>query len=116
MALLFRLAVLESAALLAAFYGIVVYKIATGNIGLTGLLDAKQPDGRPAFSAARLQLLMFTVVVAGYYLHEIIVNPHRAALPDLPQSVVAALGGSHAVYLGGKTLTAFLPPRLRKQG
>jgi hypothetical protein len=114
MDLLHRLAVIEGSVLLAGFFGVVLYRIVIGEISLAGLLDAKQPDGRPTFSPARLQLLIFTVVIAGYYLHLVVADPHRDSLPDLPQSVVAALGGSHAVYLGGKALSAFIQPLLKK--
>jgi hypothetical protein len=114
MNLLTRLAVIEGGVLLAGFFGIVLYKIVVGDISLAGLLDAKLPDGRRSFSPGRLQLLIFTVVVAGYYLHAVVANPHRDSLPDLPPSVVAALGGSQAVYLGGKALSAFLQPLLKK--
>jgi glycerol uptake facilitator-like aquaporin len=115
MDLLTRLAVIEGIILFAGFFGLVLYKIVVGEIPLAGLLDAKQPDGRRAFSPARLQLLIFTVVVAGYYLHLVIANPHRDSLPDLPPSVVGALGGSHAAYLGGKVLS-LVQPWLKKQG
>jgi hypothetical protein len=115
MELLHKVAVIEGGVLLAGFFGIIVYKMAIGEIPLAGLLDAKQPDGRPSFSPARLQLLIFTVVVAAYYLHLVIANPHRDSLPDLPPSVVGALGGSHVAYLGGKALSAFIQPLLKKQ-
>jgi hypothetical protein len=38
--------------------------------------------------------------VAGYYLLQVIHNPKE--LPEMPALMVAALGGSHALYLGGK--------------
>jgi|HubBroStandDraft_3_1064219.scaffolds.fasta_scaffold03153_5 glycerol uptake facilitator-like aquaporin len=114
MNLLHKLVVIEGFVLLAGFFGIVVYKIAIGEIPLAGLLDAKNPDGRPSFSPARLQLLIFTVGVAAYYLHAVVANPHRDSLPDLPQSVVAALGGSHAAYLGGKAVSVFIQPLLKR--
>lgn len=115
MDLLYRLAVIEGTVLLAAFFGLVLYKIVTGEIPLAGLLDTKEPDGQAAFSPARLQMLIFTVVIAGYYLHLVIANPHRDSLPDLPQSVVGVFGGSHAVYLGGKAFSSFIQPLLKKQ-
>ncbi|HYL06340.1 MAG TPA: hypothetical protein VE075_09890 [Thermoanaerobaculia bacterium] len=112
--MLYRLAVIEGAVLFAGFFGLVVYKMAVGEIPLERLLDAKQPDGRQAFSPARLQMLIFTLVVAGWYLHQVMVSKDRSSLPDLPQSVVGALGGSHAVYLGGKVMSAVVQPAMKR--
>jgi hypothetical protein len=114
MDLLTRLAVIEGAVLLAGFFGLVLYKIVVGEISLAGLLDAKLPDGQQAFSPARLQLLIFTVAVAAHYLHAAYVSPQHDTLPGLPQGVIAALAGSQAVYLGGKALSTFLKPLLKK--
>jgi hypothetical protein len=127
-----RLVFLEGCALLLGFFAIVVFKIATGKISLEWLLYTK-PRTRPkpraeqgvvaepadkkapsSFSPARLQLLIFTVAVALQYLHAILVNPQRDSLPDLPQGVVAALGGSQAVYLAGKAISTYIQPLHRK--
>jgi hypothetical protein len=113
MDLLFRLAVIECGVLLLSFFGMVLWKIAVGEISLAGLLTTKEPGGGSTFSPARLQLLIFTVVVAGTYLHAALATPRPQALPTLPNSVIAVLGGSHAVYLGGKTLSTFIQPLLR---
>jgi hypothetical protein len=110
-----RLAALEGGLLLVGFFGIVLYKIVVGQISLAGLLNAStEPGVPPAFSPARLQLLIFTVAVAAHYLHAVYVSPQRDSLPILPQGVVAALGGSQAVYLGGKALSAFVKPLLKR--
>ena len=139
MELLARMVVIEGGVLLCGFFAVVLYKIVTGTISLEGLLDTKEPGkvprkapaGGPAaegvegvapgppvrrqtLSPARLQLLIFTVVVAAQYLHAIIVNTQRDSLPGLPQGVVAALGGSQALYLGGKALSAYIQPLHRK--
>jgi len=113
MDLLFRLAVIECGVLLLSFFGMVLWKIAVGEISLAGLLTTKEPGGGSTFSPARLQLLIFTVVVAGNYLHAALATPRPHALPPLPNSVIAVLGGSHAVYLGGKALSTFIQPLLR---
>src|SRR5580704_17557869 len=103
MDLLTRLTPIVGGALLLGFFGVCLYKMAIGEISLAGLLYTKEPSvladgavgGAPGekandatFSPARLQLLIFTVVVAANYLHGVIVNPHQDELPGLPQGVV----------------------------
>lgn len=110
-----RLVVVEACVLVGGFYAVVLYKLVTGEISLAGLLDSKEPGGRSVFSPARLQLLIFTVVVAAKYLHDVVVDPRRDALPSLPMSVIVALGGSQVVYLGGKAMSAYIQPLLKKQ-
>jgi hypothetical protein len=131
MNLLARLAAIEGCLVLLAFFGLVLFKIVIGEISLAGLLRTKtQPRPPPGggesephepefrdpktFSPARLQLLIFTVVVAAQYLQAVIANPQRDALPGLPAGLVAALGGSQAVYLGGKALSTFIQPLLER--
>jgi len=113
MNLISRLAVIECSVLVGGFFGIVLYRIVDGDISLAGLLDTKGPGNRPNRSPARLQLLIFTIVVAANYLHSVIVDPRRDSLPAIPLSVIVALGGSHAVYLGGKAVSAYIQPLLK---
>jgi hypothetical protein len=113
MTFLAKLATVAGGILVGGFFGVVLLKIATGEISLAYLLSAEDAAGRWAYSPARLQLLIFTVGVAANYLHSVLVNPHGNSLPDLPMSVVAVLGGSHAVYLGSKAFSAFLQPLLK---
>ena len=115
MDLLTRLATIEAGILVGGCFAVVAYKLLTGQIPLAGLLYGKEPGGRATFSPARLQLLIFTAAVATRYLGEVIANPRQDSLPHLPLSVVAALGGSHAVYLGGKAVSAYIQPLLRIQ-
>jgi len=69
--------------------------------------DKTSPSGfRTEFSPGRSQLLMFTIVTAGYYLLQVIHNPR--AFPQIPVSWVAALGGSHALFLAGKAKSMLL--------
>lgn len=113
MLLLTRLTFLAVSFLTLGFAAVVLLQIVMGRISLEGLLDTKDDRGRMSFSPARLQLLIFTVAVAGRYLHAVFVNPGQGSLPSLPVSVIAALGGSHAVYLGGKAFTSFIQPLLK---
>lgn len=80
----------------------VAYKIFTGGIRLSGLLSAKDDRNNPSFSPGRAQMLMATVLTALYYLLQVIQNPSADSLPSLPNTLVGILGGSHAIYLGGK--------------
>lgn len=113
MTLLTKLTFLAGSTLILGIAAVVLWQIVMGRIRLAGLLDTKDAGGRRSFSPARLQLLIFTVVVAGRYLHAVLVNPSQESLPDLPLGVIAALGGSQAAYLSGKAFTTFIQPLLK---
>jgi hypothetical protein len=84
--------------LLGGLMVVVVYKLFTGGIDLSGLLT----DAKGRFSPGRAQMLMATVLTAVYYLIQVTENPSTDSLPPLPATLVGILGGSHAIYLGGK--------------
>ena len=113
MPLLLKLTTIAAGALLFGFLGIVLLKLANGTISLVGLLETKGPSGPPSFSPARLQMLIATVVVAAQYLHAVVTCAPPGSLPKLPAAAVAVLGGSQAVYLGGKALDTFIQPLLK---
>jgi hypothetical protein len=115
MELLTKLATIEVGILVGGCFAVVAYKLVIGEISLAGLLYSKEPAGRAAFSPARLQLLIFSAAVAAIYLGEVIAHPRQDSLPHLPLSVVIALGGSHALYLGGKMVSAYIHPLSRIQ-
>ena len=98
--------------LLFGFLLVVVVKILTGVVSMTGLLDSVDGSGRRVFSAARLQMLLVTLYVAVEYLRAVAANPNVNSLPTLPDWVVPALAGSQAVYLGGKTYAMVIRPLL----
>ncbi len=112
------LAYWEGVILLGGFFGIVVWKLMTGGISLSGLLDGDIRDPGSAdksgystyASAGRAQALIFTVFAALYYLLQVMQNPRE--FPKLPHELVGALAGSQALYLGGKA-QAMLLGRLR---
>jgi hypothetical protein len=112
MARLADFAAIAAGLLLAGFFGVVVFQMVSGRISLAGLLDTKG-SGRRTFSPGRLQMLIATVVIAGRYLYSVAVNPQQAALPTLHPAELAVLGGSQAVYLGGKAIDAYLQPILK---
>ncbi len=62
----------------------------------TGLLRASDNT----LSPGRVQLLVLTLLTAVQYLLATLQDPSR--MPSLPAPLVAALGGSQAIYLGAK--------------
>lgn len=98
----------EGLLLLAGFFGIVFWKLLSGNIVLDQLFegdirdrDPKNADGySPYISAGRVQSFLVTVFVALYYLLQVIQNPTQ--FPKLPVGLIVALASSQVLYLGGK--------------
>ena len=97
-----RLAYWEGLILIGGIFGLIFWKMFNGEISLKYLLygDQRDPQNPTFLSPARTQLLLFTIYVAGYYLLQVVHDP--TSLPQIPNSLLVALGGSHAVYLGGK--------------
>jgi len=93
----------EMIIILAGLMVVVVYKLFTGGINLSGLLTSKA--GQANFSPGRAQMLMATLLTAMYYLIQVIENPSNNSLPPLPGTLVGVVGGSHLIYLGGKAWT-----------
>jgi len=99
-----------------ALASIVAYRLLTGEIDMRGLLFEKTVGKAGAvvgtYSPARLQLLMLTVAAAAHYFSLVVMNLHagQAQFPDLPQKWLLILGGSHSIYLGGKTYSLFGGP------
>lgn len=101
----------EGIILIGGFVCVVVWKLATGEISLDYLLygDAKAnrgADEQTFFSSGRAQMLLATVTIAGYYLLQVIQDPTH--FPAVPNELIAALGTSHAIYLGGKAQSLYL--------
>ena len=99
-------AAFETWFLLGAFALIVGYKMLTGRIVTSGLLRDKERDG---LSPSRIQLLLFTFVGAGAYLASVtrMFTDSSPQLPEVPVELLLLAGGSHAVYLGGKSYLRF---------
>lgn len=100
----------EGLILIGGLFGIVVWKMMTGEIPLEQLFegDSLARDGtRSSYaSGGRVQAFLVTIYVAFYYLMQVIHNPKE--FPEVPTSVVGVLAGSHAVYLGGKARAMLL--------
>ena len=110
---LVRLGEIAYAVLFAGFFCVILWKIATGEMSLSYLLDGdvrdtNSPDGS-GFSATpsggRAQMLSVTLSVALWYLLQVIHNPKQ--FPQLPDTMLGTLAGSHIVYLGGKAQGLF---------
>jgi hypothetical protein len=91
--------------LFGGFFGVVFWKLASGDIPLDRLLEnsaspSQSADGNA--SAGRTQSLGITLFVALYYLVHVIQNPKE--FPEIPGLLVTILAGSQAMYLGGKSL------------
>jgi hypothetical protein len=118
----------EISGFLFALFGIVLGQLFTGQISTKNLLygrksDAGEPildaDGKKTgfkkkentlyFSPERVQLLMFTLSAGFYYLTQVLNSKTPGTLPDVPTSWTTAMGGSNAIYLGGKALARFWP-------
>jgi uncharacterized YccA/Bax inhibitor family protein len=110
------LASYEGLILIGGFFGIVFWKLLTGRIDLSHLLegDIRDPNSADGYStqasAGRVQSLVITLFAALYYLFQVIHNPK--VFPKLPNGLIEAMAGSQAVYLGGKA-QAMLVGRLR---
>lgn len=107
MHLLFRLAQWEIMALLGGLAAVVAIQLLTGDINTRYLLygtitGRKENDGR-YFSPERVQLLAFTVGAALYYLSQVLATAPCGKFPPIPEGWLAVMGGSNAIYLGGKT-------------
>lgn len=97
------LAYWEGLILIVGLFGVVFWKLCTGEIDLDQLFEGdsgEDDDQTSDVSAGRVQMFVVTISAAGYYLLQVIQNPTQ--FPAVPSGLVAALAGSHAIYLGGK--------------
>jgi hypothetical protein len=98
------LAYWEGVLLLGGIIGVVVWKLASGELPLDDLFEGsvREADGTYTVqaSAGRMQTFWVTIIVAGSYLLRVINDPHQ--FPDVSDGMLGLLAGSHALYLGGK--------------
>lgn len=93
----------------------VLAKVLRHRISLQGLLRKANGD---RIEIARLQLALASFGGVAVYLGSIVTSLHQpGSLPEPPDWLLVAIGGSNAVYLGGKTLpqAMFFLSRLRGQ-
>jgi hypothetical protein len=97
--------------MLGAIGVIIVGQLLTGGINLHGLLHVKHrdgPDGAPIISAARVQLLLATMLTAGAWLTNLWATRASGTLPEIDTRWLYGFGASQGLYLGRKAVQ-FLP-------
>jgi hypothetical protein len=99
---------LEVIVFLGGLASIIAYRILNGGINTKYLLYGTQKNGTKYFSPERVQLLLFTLGTAVFYVMDVLKHRKSGELPDVPPETLALLGGSHAIYLGGKAYTMLL--------
>lgn len=99
---------LELYVFLGALAAIISYRLLTGQINTKGLLYGTKKGGAKYFSPERVQLLLFTLGTAMFYLNNVIEHRNSGVLPDVSHETLALLGGSHAIYLTGKAYMMLL--------
>ena len=98
----------EGLLFLLGLYGIIAIQLLTGAINTKSLLYGRNRDDKLRFTPERVQLLVFTVGAASYYLLQAIATTKTGHLPPVPETWPALFGGSNALYLGGKAYSRFL--------
>jgi hypothetical protein len=93
---------LEVSLFLGALVAIIGYRVLTGQINTKYLLYGTKKGGAKYLSPERVQLLLFTLGTAMFYLNDVIQHRGTGVLPDVSKETLALLGGSHAIYLSGK--------------
>jgi len=92
---------------LLALAGLVVVQLLTGAINTNGFFCGRVSGRRRGedqyFSPERVQLLVFTLGAASHYVSQVLTNLHPGTFPPMPEGWLAVVGGSNAIYLGGKT-------------
>ena len=82
--------------------GIVIgFQLLSGSINTRGLVTDKVSG---TFSPGRLQLIIFTLSGAFYYLYDV---AQAGNFVPLNNELLMVVGGSNLLYLGGKTYSVF---------
>lgn len=110
MELLRTIAKYEALVFLAALTAVVFFKFFTGGITMRNLLREKNSVGDGVVSAARVQLLLFTLGMAFYVLSQVI---ETRQFPEIETKYLLVLGGSHTVFLGAKGAISLLSSQPR---
>jgi hypothetical protein len=96
---------LEVILFLGGLAAIIAYRMLTGRINTHYLLFGTRKNGTKYLSPERVQLLLFTLGTAMFYVMQVAETREAGVLPDIPIKTLALLGGSNAIYLGGKAYT-----------
>jgi len=118
MDLLLELVRWEVLIFLVALAGLIVYQLLNGQINtqylLYGRTSAATSDDKNSnlyFSPERVQLLVATIGAALYYVMQTLTTAKSGHLPDIPDGWPALMGGSNAIYLGGKAYARWFSNR-----
>ncbi|MEN3326498.1 MAG: hypothetical protein V7638_1305 [Acidobacteriota bacterium] len=103
MTFLINFARYEFGTLLGTFVAVITYQFLTGRINMSGLLSEKTKTGLGGISAARVQLLLFTLAIGFYILSQVI---QARSFPEIETKWLLMLGGSHSVFLGAKGVSS----------
>jgi hypothetical protein len=93
---------------LAALIAVVVFRLASGRINLRGIFVTRLEElGRVRPNFERVQHLWVTISILVAYVAETVSTSSNAApplktMPDVSPQLIAAMVGTHALYLGGK--------------
>jgi hypothetical protein len=90
----------EGLVFLFALFGIVAIRVLTGSLCTRGLIEGTTPRGSRFVSAARVQLLIVSLIATAQYLTQVWQDPQR--LPEIPPNWLLFFGGSQVLYLGSK--------------
>jgi hypothetical protein len=92
---------------IAGLGAVVLFKVFTGSIDLSHVLDemadtpvAGVPPSQPKASLSRLQMLVFTFVIAGLYLTLCLEAGEFLAIPDQVLGLLGISGGSYVISKG----------------
>ena len=94
----------EGLGFLLSLAALLVQRMLTGRINLSGLLRRK--DGGGQVSPERVQLLLTTLFLSVNYLDQAL-HANTDALPDVSPAMLLAFGASTSVYASVKAWTHF---------
>jgi hypothetical protein len=107
----------EVVSFLAALAALVSIQFLTGQINTAGLLFGQihgRREQQQYFSPERVQLMVFTLGAASYYLSQVLKNPTPGTFPPIPETWPVIMGGSNLIYLAGKAYARWFARRSSK--
>jgi hypothetical protein len=99
MTLLIKIMCIEVWVFLAGLAAVLVYKILTGRVRLSGLLLGEEGllTEERLLSVSRVQLIFITLIAALYYMAQVVNNPTQ--FPEVPDTLLYILGASNVLHL-----------------
>jgi len=95
--------------LVAGFALGVLWRFVDGTIDLAELLDESVQDANgvaASWSWGRAQAFVVSLFATVFYVKQVAQDPTH--FPEIPPVLLASVGASHAVYLGGKLKAALI--------